>query len=83
MNGSRYRDWKVWTRGNRMNRLYQILVLLGLIYSPTFEVFHNRRTHSDIRKKSTRYNEDLDAKRKEASCRSWKRLKSSIWTTRR
>ena len=74
MTGSRYRDWKAWTRGSRMNRLYQILVLLGLIYSPTFEVFHNRRM---------RYNEDLDAKRRETSCRSWKRLKSSIWTTRR
>lgn len=45
MNGSRYRDWKVWTRGSRMNRLYKILVLLGLVYSPTFEVFHNRRKH--------------------------------------
>lgn len=44
MTWPRYRDWKVWIRMNGSCRLHQILVLFGLVDSPTFEVFRNRRT---------------------------------------
>lgn len=33
--------WGLWCSGNVNGRLHQILVLLGLVKSPTFEVLQN------------------------------------------
>ena len=34
-----YAKWKEWKRSNRNTKLYQVLVLLKVIVSPTFEMF--------------------------------------------
>lgn len=45
MMNSRYRDWKIWRKCNGNGKVYKVLVLLGLVHSPTFEVFHARQRY--------------------------------------
>ena len=46
---TRYKHWKFWSTRNRNGKLYQILVLFGILYSPSFEIMflpsysHKRR----------------------------------------
>lgn len=53
----RYELWKEWKKGYRGPWLYEILVLLGLAKSPTFEHFKTVRA---MRANGV-YNMDLDA----------------------
>ena len=36
--GNRFRQWRRWKKYNLNGKLYQLLVLIGVIHSPTFEV---------------------------------------------
>ena len=36
----RYKKWKNWQKYNANGRFYQFLVLIGLVHSPTFEVWY-------------------------------------------
>lgn len=45
MTNSRYRDWKIWSKFNKKGVIHNVLVLFGVIRSPTFEVFHARRRY--------------------------------------
>lgn len=36
---SRYRRWCRWKKRNTNSKIYQLLVLVGLLNSPTFEMY--------------------------------------------
>lgn len=46
--GNRFRQWRRWKKYNLNGRLYQFLVLIGVIHSATFEAQREHEMLTDL-----------------------------------